>query len=84
METREVLLKADKVSVVFERLAEGKIRVTASSWNDHKVILPPSGARGGEHRQAGGAGPGGQVGGLSRHDDTGLGGSGLRPGNELM
>ena len=28
METREVLLKADKVSVVFERLADGKIRVT--------------------------------------------------------
>ena len=26
METREVLLKADKVSVVFERLADGKIR----------------------------------------------------------
>ena len=40
METREVLLKADKVSVVFERLADGKIRVTASSWDDAKVILP--------------------------------------------
>ena len=40
METREVLLKADKVSVVFERLAEGKIRVTASSWDDAVVILP--------------------------------------------
>jgi hypothetical protein len=40
METREVLLKADKVSVVFERLADGKIRVTTSSWDDAKVILP--------------------------------------------
>jgi hypothetical protein len=32
--------KADKVSVVFERLADGKIRVTASSWDDAKVIWP--------------------------------------------
>ena len=40
METREVLLKADKVSVVFERLADGKIRATASSWDEAKVILP--------------------------------------------
>jgi hypothetical protein len=40
METREVLLKADKVSVVFERLADGKIRVTASSWDDAKAISP--------------------------------------------
>jgi hypothetical protein len=32
METREILLKADKVAVVFERIADGKIRVTASSW----------------------------------------------------
>ena len=40
METREVLLKADKVSVVFERLADGKIRATASSWDDARVILP--------------------------------------------
>jgi hypothetical protein len=39
MVAREVLLKADKVSVVFERLADGKIRVTASSWDDAKVIL---------------------------------------------
>jgi hypothetical protein len=38
METREVLLKADKVSVVFERLADGKIRVTTTSWDDAKVI----------------------------------------------
>jgi hypothetical protein len=40
METREVLLKADQVAVVFERLAGGKIRVTTSSWDDAKVILP--------------------------------------------
>ena len=40
METRDVLLKADKVSVVFERIADGKIRVTTSSWDDAKVILP--------------------------------------------
>ena len=38
METREVLLKADKLSVVFERIADGKIRVTTSSWDDAKVI----------------------------------------------
>ena len=29
-----------QVSVVFDRLADGKIRVTASSWDDAKVILP--------------------------------------------
>ena len=40
METREILLEADKVSVVFERLADGKIRVTASCWDDAKVISP--------------------------------------------
>jgi hypothetical protein len=31
-ETREILLKADKVAVVFERIEGGKIRVTTSSW----------------------------------------------------
>ena len=40
METRDVLLKADKVSVVFERLADGKIRATTSSWDDAEVIWP--------------------------------------------
>jgi hypothetical protein len=40
METRELLLKADKVSIVCERLADGKIRVTTSSWNDAVVIWP--------------------------------------------
>jgi hypothetical protein len=37
METREILTKADRVSVVFERIADGKIRVTTSSWDDAKV-----------------------------------------------
>ena len=40
METREILLKADKVSVVFERIVDGKIRVTTSSWDDAIVIWP--------------------------------------------
>ena len=40
METREILLKADKVTVTFERLADGKIRVTTSSWDDAVVIWP--------------------------------------------
>jgi hypothetical protein len=40
METREVLLKADKVTVTFQRTAEDKIRVTTTSWDDAKVILP--------------------------------------------
>jgi hypothetical protein len=39
-ETREVLLKADKVTLTFERTAESKIRVTTTSWDDAKVILP--------------------------------------------
>ena len=43
METREILLKADKVSVVFERIEGGKIRVTTSSWDDAKVLLPNQG-----------------------------------------
>ena len=40
METREILLKADKVTLTFERTAESKIRVTTTSWDDAKVILP--------------------------------------------
>ena len=40
METRDILLKADKVTVTFERLADGKIRATTTSWDDHKVIMP--------------------------------------------
>jgi hypothetical protein len=57
METREILLKADKVSVVFERLADGKIRVTTTSWDDAKVILPNQVVEGCNDRQAGRAGP---------------------------
>jgi hypothetical protein len=45
METRDVLLKADKVAVVFERIAHSKIRATTSSWDDAKVILPNQGFR---------------------------------------
>jgi hypothetical protein len=40
METREILLKADKVTLTFERTAESKIRVTTTSWDDAKLILP--------------------------------------------
>ena len=40
METREILLKADKVNVAFERLDGSKIRVGTSSWDDAVVILP--------------------------------------------
>jgi hypothetical protein len=40
METREILLKADKVTVTFARSVFGEIRVTTSSWDDAKVILP--------------------------------------------
>jgi hypothetical protein len=39
METREVLLKADKIVLALERLADGKIRVVTSSWDDAKEIL---------------------------------------------
>ena len=78
------MLKADKVSVVFERLADGKIRVTTSCWEDAKVLLP--------NQVLEVAIVGKQV-GLVRVDkpvayldidDTGLGGSGLRSGNQLM
>jgi hypothetical protein len=40
METRDVLLKADKVTVTFERLEDGKIRVTTTSWDDAEIIWP--------------------------------------------
>ena len=39
METREILMKSDRVSVVFERIEGDKIRVTTSSWDDAKMIL---------------------------------------------
>jgi hypothetical protein len=38
MEIRDMLLKADKVTVTFERLADRKIRVTTSSWDDAEII----------------------------------------------
>ena len=40
METREILLKADRIVVTLERLEDGKTRATTASWDDHKVILP--------------------------------------------
>ena len=40
METREIFMKFDRVSVVFERIEGDKIRVTTSSWDDAKMILP--------------------------------------------
>ena len=67
METREVLLKADSVSVVFERTADGKIRVTTSSWDDAKVILPNQVLDGGDDRQAGWSRPGRQADRLPGH-----------------
>ena len=45
METREILLKGDKVSVAFERIEGGKIRVTTSTWDGAVVILPNQGSR---------------------------------------
>jgi hypothetical protein len=38
METRDVLLKADRIVVALERLEGGKIRATTASWDDHKGI----------------------------------------------
>jgi hypothetical protein len=40
METREILMKSDRVSVVFQGIEDDKIRVTTSSWDDAKMILP--------------------------------------------
>ena len=40
METREILMKSDTVSAVFERIEGDKIRVTTSSCDDAKMILP--------------------------------------------
>ena len=70
--------------MVFKRLADGKIRATTRTWDDAKVISP--------NQVLEVAVIGKQV-GLVRVDkpvayldvdDTGLGGSGLRPGNELL
>ena len=66
METRDILLKADRIVLALERLEGGKIRALARSWDDAKVISPNQVLEVG-HRQAGAAGPGGQAGGLSRH-----------------
>jgi hypothetical protein len=58
METREILLKADKVTVTFERLEDGKIRVTTTSWDDAKVILPNQGLEAAIVGKASSLGPG--------------------------
>ena len=39
METREILLKSDRVMLHLERIEGGKIRATTSTWDDAKVIL---------------------------------------------
>jgi hypothetical protein len=67
METREILLKADKVNVAFERLDGSKIRVGTSSWDDPKVILPNQVLEVASVGKQGGAGPGGQAGRLPGH-----------------
>jgi hypothetical protein len=40
METREILLKADRIVVALERLEDGKTRATTTTWDDAKVISP--------------------------------------------
>jgi hypothetical protein len=40
METREILLKADRIVVALERLEDGKTRATTTTWDDAKLISP--------------------------------------------
>ena len=40
METRETLLKADRIVVALERLEDGKTRATTTTWDDAKAISP--------------------------------------------
>ena len=40
METRDILLKADRIVLALERLEGGKIRGLARSWDDAKVTSP--------------------------------------------
>jgi hypothetical protein len=72
METREVLLKADKVTVVFERSAFGEIRVTTSSWDDAKVLLPNQVLQVAIAGKASSLGPGRQADRLLDIDETSL------------
>jgi len=37
METREILLKADRVTVTFERVDGGKTRASTTSWGDARI-----------------------------------------------
>ena len=72
METREILLKADRIVVALERLER---RQNPSDDNDlgrREGDFAQSGARGGEHWQAGRAGPGRQADRLLDIDETSL------------
>jgi hypothetical protein len=40
METRDILLKADRIVLVLERTADEKIRALARSWDDARVTSP--------------------------------------------
>jgi len=62
MVTREVLLKADKISVVFERLADGKNTCNGKLLGRRQGGFVPSSARSGDRQQASGLGPGRQAG----------------------
>jgi hypothetical protein len=61
METREILLKADRIVVALERLEDGKTRATTTIWDDAKVISPNQVLAVGHRRQVSRAGPGGQA-----------------------
>jgi hypothetical protein len=65
METREILLKADKVAVVFERRPQNQSNVNELGRCEGDFALP--GARGGHRRQAGWASPGREAGRLPGH-----------------
>jgi len=67
METREILLKSDRVDVTFERIEGGKNRVTTSTWDDAKVILAKQVLEVAIIGKAGRAGPGPQAGRPSGH-----------------
>jgi hypothetical protein len=45
METRDILKKAEKGTLSWERIEGGKIRVTTSTWDGAVVILPNQGSR---------------------------------------
>jgi hypothetical protein len=65
--------------VVFERIPDGKIRVTTSSWDGAVVILPNQGLEAAIVGKASSLGPGRQADRLLDIDDTGLVGAGYGP-----